>query len=359
MAAKPRNFGLDLMRSIAILIVVLSHYAPNSPLAVGGLLGVEMFFVLSGFLIGGILFKTIEKDGISQATLLVFWKRRWMRTIPNYAFFLVLCTIETSILGAISWKVWLLYPVFLQNFAWPCFPFFEISWSLAVEEWFYLLFPIGVFATASWLKGRLSRKQVELYCAIGFLVIPMLLRYIYSQQHETDVVRKIVLCRLDAMMYGVLLAWLKLNATSAWNALSGYWLLIPSIIGLGIGAQMCRVSQQPLISMVWSFSVIPFASMLMIAPLHRLTKIPKLAKILATYVSKVSYSAYLLHMPLLVFSINLLENEDWNTATKALWRCLLVMAVFLLSFITYRFIELPFLRLRDKAPSHPKIKIAE
>src|ERR1700683_4648133 len=81
MAISGRNFGLDVMRATAILLVVFAHYFASTPLQGGGLLGVEIFFVLSGFLIGDILIRSLQHDGATPATLKTFWMKRWFRTL--------------------------------------------------------------------------------------------------------------------------------------------------------------------------------------------------------------------------------------------------------------------------------------
>jgi peptidoglycan/LPS O-acetylase OafA/YrhL len=85
---KNRIYGLDVYRAIAIIIVVMGHgilvnpqISPPFPV----IDGVELFFVLSGFLIGSILIRTLEKDNVFNfRSVLYFWKRRWFRTLPNY-----------------------------------------------------------------------------------------------------------------------------------------------------------------------------------------------------------------------------------------------------------------------------------
>src|SRR5476651_850750 len=90
-----RIYGLDIMRASAILLVLLAHsrrYLPASWLSYYdpiNLDGVSIFFVLSGFLIGGILIKTVENKEIKFNYLFTFLKKRWLRTIPPYLF--VLC----------------------------------------------------------------------------------------------------------------------------------------------------------------------------------------------------------------------------------------------------------------------------
>src|ERR1700742_3796245 len=86
-----RNYGLDILRAFAILFVLNVHSAncfkPDSRalrvLTFFNLDGVMLFFVLSGFLIGGILIRQFEKERASAKMLFTFWIRRWFRTLPN------------------------------------------------------------------------------------------------------------------------------------------------------------------------------------------------------------------------------------------------------------------------------------
>src|SRR6185503_5952862 len=90
---KKRIFGLDLLRSIAIILVLVTHTVsfldPQNHYyeipVYTGYLGVEFFFVLSGFLIGTILLKIHYQDTIINfKSIKLFWIRRWFRTLPNY-----------------------------------------------------------------------------------------------------------------------------------------------------------------------------------------------------------------------------------------------------------------------------------
>ena len=90
-----RVVGLDILRSIAILLVVYYHGRFILPphfrslydnIQILNIDGVSIFFVLSGFLIGGILLKIINKTDFKKVDLINFWIRRWFRTIPNYYF---------------------------------------------------------------------------------------------------------------------------------------------------------------------------------------------------------------------------------------------------------------------------------
>jgi peptidoglycan/LPS O-acetylase OafA/YrhL len=157
-----RSLGLDIVRSIAILLVMTGHgidiiypfvgeFAGNLIHQQFGHLGVQLFFVLSGYLIGRILIKTYKGKGFGAKAIVHFWLRRWFRTIPNYLLFLIiyicigLC--YTSKVGHWNFeldhsKPLYYYPFFLQNFLTPINSFFSQSWSLTIEEWFYLTLPL-------------------------------------------------------------------------------------------------------------------------------------------------------------------------------------------------------------------------
>jgi len=141
-----RIIGLDVLRVIAIALVIYEHGGSLLPKYfhkeyykyMPAIDGVSVFFILSGFLIGGILLKIADKEKFTKKNLLNFWIRRWFRTIPAY--FLVLIAVLSCRLvlfkntGAFSIK----YLFFLQNFMSPHPHFFPEAWSLSIEEWFYL-----------------------------------------------------------------------------------------------------------------------------------------------------------------------------------------------------------------------------
>ncbi|MCC8425723.1 acyltransferase [Mucilaginibacter sp. UR6-11] len=89
-----RVYGLDILRAFAITVVVVTHGMAYTPRALNKVIeatyldGVSIFFVLSGFLIGRILIKSMSKQNLDFYTLLNFWWRRWLRTIPVYFFIL-------------------------------------------------------------------------------------------------------------------------------------------------------------------------------------------------------------------------------------------------------------------------------
>jgi len=168
--------------------------------------GVSVFFVLSGFLVGKILIKEFLTKEISLFTLLNFWKRRWLRTLPSY--FLVLTLVLTlSIVTHNQIDLSIIeYLFFVQNFTSEHPTFFPEAWSLSVEEWFYLLFPALVFL--QFLLFKRNKEGLFLASILCFLVLPFVLRTLQWNENQEVDLRKIVIYRLDAIVYGVLVAYL-------------------------------------------------------------------------------------------------------------------------------------------------------
>src|SRR5262249_49323302 len=153
----------------------------------------------SGFLIGGLLVEIIERDP-GMRSWMIFLVRRWMRTLPLYLLWIVvlLITLWPRELRHTA----ITYLVLLQNFAWPMVPgSFAVSWSLTVEEWFYLLFSGLLLVLATHNKHH----AVVLACAV-FLLAPFIARLFGPAEWES--MRKVVVFRLDAIAYGVVMAWL-------------------------------------------------------------------------------------------------------------------------------------------------------
>jgi peptidoglycan/LPS O-acetylase OafA/YrhL len=333
-----RVFGLDAIRAFAILLVVVAHFFASTGLRIGGAVGVELFFVLSGFLIGGILIKAFQTNGATFNTLKDFWIRRWFRTIPNYAFFLLL-------FGAIQKcevSEFILYPIFLQNFAWPINEFFEISWSLAVEEWFYLSFPLIL-----WLVSRRSKFDLRklIIVILMFTTIPLMLRIYTAESFGLGESRKIVIFRLDSMMYGVMASGVKIFFPPVWGRLSKSIFAICGLLLIFAGGLW--LDSDTTLAKTLVFPMMSLGSALVISPMERFPSNRIFAANIITFMSVVSYSVYLLHMPLFFFWESIFMGH-LNNEVKIAGRLTLMVIVFLVSWIPYRLIEMPFLSLRKR-----------
>ena len=194
---------LDAVRGIAILVVMLHNSGTFPRLFAQGWMGVDLFFVLSGFLITGILLDTKQSESYFKN----FYVRRCLRIWPLYysALFFMFVLVpflrpsEASTVFAARSSPWWAYPLFLQNFLVPtptaATGLLGVTWSLAVEEQFYLVWP--------WVIRFCSSTQVRRLAMVVICVSPAL-RF-YLSLHHVDIYSN-PFCRLDALMAGALLA---------------------------------------------------------------------------------------------------------------------------------------------------------
>lgn len=350
-----RNFGLDLFRALAILLVVLSHgkfllngtVLENFPY-VKMLDGVDLFFVLSGFLIGGILLKS-SSEGLNWPGVAHFWKRRWLRTLPNYYLILLLNFIFVSVgiisgdLNVFGWK----FIVFLQNFSKPLIGFFWESWSLAVEEWFYIFTPLLLWLLLKKFKLKVSFLIVTLVLMLGPLLYRAYSFDVTLDDFWFDVkVRKVVLMRLDAISFGLLLAWIYYFHKSIWDK----WKNVMLVLGVGIILFLLNygASNSSFYRQVFYFTITPLAIALVLPWFEGVTSSWKRLVGAVTHVSKISYSMYLINLALVaqVLGLNFPVQGNLDGIMKYLSYWVIVISV---SSALYYFVERPILKWRDRA----------
>ena len=159
-----RSASLDFLRGAAAFAVAIPHYltanAPFQPFAEAfAIAGVEVFFVLSGFVLAPQIVDWVV--GKPWRNLGVFLVRRWMRTIPPYVVALVVIAVLTGNLMTADFVRYLFYVENLFSSA-NHVDFYPVAWSLAVEEWFYVLFAPALFLVARLLGRRDRRLEVDL-----------------------------------------------------------------------------------------------------------------------------------------------------------------------------------------------------
>jgi len=337
-----RNLGLDIIRAIAIGLVLFEHLGLNPyPIIRLGGFGVELFFVLSGFLIGGILLKEFDKfDGIK--TIKHFWIKRWFRTLPLYYLALLLQIVLSK---KIKWE-YLYYFVFLQNNFYGI-NLFSVSWSLVIEEWFYLMLPF-IF-----LGITLLIKKVKTLSIVFSILAFMLLKYFIINVNEMQIgaVHGNFLLRADTMLIGVLLASIKKELPLFFQKLAEIKFFIFSFISIVIiqffGFVYFGVSEinksvtiitllYPLQSLciALSFPFITDSSFIN----QKLYKIMPFSQFIV-WTSILSYSFYLFHF-------NVFHSvQDIYSGPGLL--ILKIVALYLFSFFLYKLYEKPFTDLRN------------
>ncbi|WP_190277351.1 acyltransferase family protein [Taibaiella lutea] len=370
------------MRAIAILSVVFSHtfefllplksipfvgflvenfFKFTQPL---GALGVELFFVLSGFLIGTILIKTfVESPQFSVSDIRVFLIRRWFRTLPNYWLILTVDILLYALLsiGSVESYKFLFY-IFAQNLWYPHPPFFfGEAWSLAVEEWFYLLLPFSIYIP--YLVFKPVNKQRFLFkILVAFITVFVLLRF-FNAFHpingpDQDAgIRKVVFLRLDALAYGVMIAYFVYFKRPVINRIRKQLFAIGIIGTICIyylisneGLAVCNTDNPTLkfFSDAFLYLILPINFSLLLPYANSIASISNASfKNVIQFVSRISYSIYLVHYSL-VYIPFFYQMKIENPLLLFFVYISYWTIVLLLSFLLYRYFENPLMKKRDK-----------
>ena len=334
MLEKKRNFGLDIARASSILLVLIAHRF-SLPIELG-ILGVQIFFVLSGFLIGQILINDFRNDG-KLSTILKFWKRRWYRTLPLYYLVLIFKILFYG--NPYGWKI-IVYFLFLQaNIV--GINFLGVSWSLVIEEWFYIFLPITTFL---FFRKGIDFKKFTLYI-FSFIFIFLLTRFLWNFFHKG-----VIIYQFDCLLLGVLIAsikifypkiYIKLNSSLLF--LIGVFLM--SILVINLGEMKNIYIYDTYRKVIWYFLI--SISIALIIPFIEQssflnTKIKTIRPLFYfyTWTSILTYSIYLIHM--FVFEIN------FNNYPLGINICFQILILYAICFLVYALFEHPMLNLREK-----------
>ena len=356
-----RIYGLDILRAYSIFTVVYTH---GLGLILGrvdyhvyllpAVDGVTIFFALSGFLIGNIILRLVDAGRTSLADLFNFWRRRWLRTLPNYALILLLLVAATAAADGNFPAGALAYFVFVQNFATPHPTFFSEAWSLSVEEWFYLLFPFCLFGAA-----RFARPKTAITVSLtAFILIPALLRlWRVETTLDPDIptwvlqVKMQVITRLDSILYGVLTALIVKRAP----VVSAKWALPLLVSGIALlffdKIQLEYLDNRFYIRHL-TLLVTPIAASMLLPYLNTVRSGSGAAFRILTFTSKISYALYLVHfsvayylvVPAVSRTLHITPSSDGSFAQYGLYW---LTAIGLASLV-YRYYEQPILKLRDR-----------
>lgn len=333
MEVSSRIRSMDTLRAIAIITVFMAHVitAFGSPPALAGLrlggTGVDLFFVLSGWLLGGVLYKELNNTG--SINIKRFLVRRWYRTLPAY-YAVLLFTIAQHMLTKDGFQIPWSYFILVQNYFQPM-PIFSISWSLAVEEQFYLL-----IAPVLLLLPKNSKWSNLIF--IILIAIPVLFRIngFYQSIEQTHV-------RIDACLIGVFMAKLhhERNRFFYFIIKRSAFLFISSIF-LYISMYLARYDYIPLPEMDKIVIVSVFAIWIIFA--NSSEKVMQSLYIPGMYyIATRSYAIYLLHPE--SFAV---LNRFFTIESFLLYMLLSILITLGIAEILYRAVEIPFMRFRDR-----------
>lgn len=342
-----RDGGLDLLRSIAILSVLLLHstelglnLAPQIKMIFSfGWLGVDLFFILSGFLVGtDAIFS--KRSTVKLNNFHYFLAKRWFRTFPLYFFVLFFYVFLKPNITGVRFEPHLLpFFIFTQNY----FPLkdFVQSWSICIEEQFYIILPILTFflfpkATKSpffWLFLSLIGIFFRSYATMNNLntTTPSEIDYFVRFPFHTH---------FDGLTMGIFLA-VTMPKWSLWarsfKLLIGvigclFLVLITSFLGPALTAKNIN----------WYLTIIPIIFALILIGFRGI-KLPKHFSFFINWVALLSYGSYLWNNLLLRFFARYLPEINWPLGLT-----LFLISTHILALTTYILIEKPFLLLRAK-----------
>jgi peptidoglycan/LPS O-acetylase OafA/YrhL len=361
-------FGLDFMRTIAILMVLFGHclsiYPPTQSLIyqVGlffGFLGVEVFFVLSGFLVGRMLCQLYVDDDFSIKKVLRFLKRRSFRILPNYYLVLILNIIISFIVGyavADWWK----YFFFLQNFNSSMLPFFPESWPVAIGVFAFLLLLVALYLKTALVKPS-NKPLFFLLVLLGLTLFFVFTKIYYSfttQNTTLDqwnlALKALVIYRLDAFFIGVLAAWFSLHRLPFWKKVrfpfAFLGIILFGFMFVGVGFFQLTIDRFP---HFWNIFYLPLTSLLCVLFLPILSQWKSTTFTFfqkpIIFISVISYSIYLLHYGVLLQLLQFyFPTDDLSMNQLHLYSLCYFLLTLLLASLLHKFFENPLRKIGDR-----------
>jgi len=339
---RARDPYLDLLRAIAIVMVVVYHVVLNSPEPVPrlaavtqfGRYGVDLFFVLSGWLIGGLYWRELRRFG--NVELRSFLPRRWIRTVPPYFAGLALAWLARPEIW--SRRIDLTYFCFLQNYR-AVISLFQVSWSLCIEEHFYFFLPLLV-----WFFGRMRIAAHWLFA--GLLIVAPVCRWLASRHglaEEFGYVYTATHLRMEGLILGFWAAYIPAMAKERWPAMKRWcgWLLVPALLALTV---LPFLSEMMMYRVGLTVMALALMVILVFLAERRTVWIAQSGAI--KWVALTSYSVYLTHAVILHFATGMMKRADF--LPDAAFFPLALVLVGVGGWVFYWGVERTSLQVRDR-----------
>ena len=356
--ALSRNVGLDMLRMTAIMLVLWSHPPAHPSVFIGklserlGPTGVDLFFVLSGFLIGSLLFDEIVK--YNSVDLKRFWIRRFLKIVPAY---MLLVVAGTAVNIARNHNapldgLFAMWPnIFhVQNYIQGDRPLGQ-TWSLAVEEHFYLALPIVLVVMGHFRKVWLGFPQFAFgVMLISFVSRVFLLSVPYAPQTHVFATH----IRLDNLMLGVLVAWLAKTNHPVLDYIHKKWKVTVSVAVILVATPCIFERSHPVVfTLGYSLFAIGYALIVTLGYKCTIqvdaTKLNLLQKI-CIQVGQCSYSIYLWMAMLAGRPLELLAGRTNFESGIKYWLFLTLYFVWAstVGIVMHRLIEIPINAYRNR-----------
>jgi peptidoglycan/LPS O-acetylase OafA/YrhL len=352
--------GLDFLRAIAIVLVVLYHaglfgFALPYDLQRFGWVGVDLFFVLSGYLIAGQLLSGLAR-GKSPNVRRFYW-RRALRILPAFLVIVAICYFLPA------WREYPTMPpvwkflTFTQNLGLRGGTTFSHAWSLCIESQFYLLLPLLLLALV-----RLRRGYWVIPCAVvlGGIVIRGLIAHanLNSPAPSFSVWQKFIYyptyARLDPLTMGVCLAAIEHFRPQWWTALTkmAKWIWLPGLAAIVVALFLAEDTLS-ITSCALGFPLIAlgFAALLLCAVSSELP-FSRVAIPGAAFLATVAYSVYLSHKLMIHWALTF--GGAHSIAERSVTGYLLMLSSILVAgSALFLAVERPFLQMRQRYVKRP------
>jgi peptidoglycan/LPS O-acetylase OafA/YrhL len=356
-----RANGLDTLRAAAITLVFMNHYeafVSDVPTfgwgSTVGWAGVDLFFVLSGYLIANQLFAGIARG--ETLALQSFYARRALRTLPVFWLILSLYFLFPAFMGGQPLPPLWRFLTFTQNIGLMPGTGLSHAWSLCIEEQFYLILPLLLTAGA-----RISLGTRQGWLLLGLLIlIGVASRAILWLSHGANFggyypnIYYSTLCRFDEFLPGIAVAMLKNFYRPLWQRVirHGQRLLLVGTITTGtLFYLICEFNTiegygRPFLMTTTIYSLLAMSfAVLVTAALSPDSWLSRLRIPGAYHIALWSYSIYLSHKA--VMMILRRDLEPFALPSIAL-TCIIAVASILSGALLYRLVEAPFMALRDR-----------
>ncbi len=360
-----RLHGLDHLRAIAILLVIIYHYYGEGvpswlvPVKRIGWTGVDLFFVLSGYLIGYQLLKEYKKN--AGINIKRFYLKRFFRIIPAYLAVLIMSfSIGDLHEGRGLPPLWK-FLTFTQNYGmdYRTQSTFSHAWSLCVEEQFYLLLPVSIILI---FKNRL--QKITPYLLVSLIGTGILIRYFTWNEFVQPLVgngngRKVMIAyiekiyypshnRMDGLIVGLSIAAIFNFKPRVKDYLTRYGnvVFIIGIVLLLLAFKICESSTYNIIIMGWPLCPIAYG-IILVAALSPNCFLYKVKSKVTFIIATLSYAIYLTHKQLYQFYRIAIKGTDNEFLHQNAFLICLVIAL-LGGLLLHLIIEKPFLYLRER-----------
>jgi peptidoglycan/LPS O-acetylase OafA/YrhL len=343
MSSTPRRYpSLDLLRLIAISMTMLVHTPSVSgrlpglrSLQFGLWLGVDLFMLISGWLLGGQLLRMAANGRMDP---LRFYVKRWARTLPPYYAVLLLVYVIPGPQNAakMPWRILVEHATFTQVYA--DHNWYRVSWSLSVEEHFYLLLPLLVL-----LLLRRPRLGTLIAMVVGTEVISLVSRaFTFPALEDVPFATHM---RCDGLFIGLALSWIQLHRSAMWKFLGR---IATALAPVGVIATVLVMASLHPAPHRWLYIGAPTVgtwtlALLFLPCVHESSSLARIRFPGLQYLGELTYAIYLTHYVIPERFIHLAGGA--GTLLGASWRVALVLAA---SVALHHLVERPALRLRER-----------